>query len=197
MSTATVDLDELQAEADSRLAELREQRQRLAPEALRTKTGATKLARVEAEIREAEQSLDRVQLARTETARREEQARADAVSERRTAALQRARELQTERQKAAKAVDTALRRFATTLASWDRITTEQEQTLRAAGWNGERAMQARARPWMVEAAIALALRDAGCPRGIVGLQSFTGPISLGPRHEGPLADQDARPVEPV
>ena len=197
MTTATVDLEALQSETEAELAELRDRRRRLAPEALRIRSAAGKLTRVEVQIREAEQALERVQLARAETARREEQARLDADAQRRAGGLARARELQSERNAAAREVDAAARQFAVKLAAWDRITTRQEQALRAAGWNGEHAMAARPRPWMVEAALGRALGDAGVPRGMIRMETFTGATaSVRPGKVVPLAECDARPVEP-
>lgn len=195
MTTATVDLEALQADEEARVTDLRGQRQQLAPEALRTKTAAAHLARVEEALHASEQKLERIRLARAENARRSEQAEIDAAAERRAAALQRARELQAERQRQAKAVDAAARRFAEALAAWDRSTTEQERALREAGWTMETAIAARPHPALIEGALQRALTDANCPAGIIRLESSGSPTHRG--RPSLLADGDARLIEPA
>lgn len=184
------------AEVEARMAALRDERQRLSLDAL-TDAGARKrLAAVERQLDECEAELDRVELARREQARRQAEAIEAAENERRQQALTHARELQAEREKAAHAVDLAAARFARELRKFDRITTEQETTLRRVGARNAADM-ARPRSWQIEAALMHALREAGCPHGIIALEAFAGPAHIGPGWVRPLAESDARPIEPA
>jgi hypothetical protein len=188
-----VDFDDLEREAGARLSELRDRASRLSVEALTDPKVAGALSALEAEIRETEQTIGRVRIARREASRRDVEAREAAEATSRADAVAKARQLQADRERSARKVDSELRRFATALRAWDRITTEQETSLRRAGWSGERAMAARPKRWMIEAAIMRALTDAGCPAGIITLGSFTG--ALGPSQVRPLVELDGKPVE--
>lgn len=184
-----VDLDEFRAGTEARIAELREQRQRLAPEALTNTAAAKRLATIEADLAAAEQALERVDLAAAETDRREIEAREQAEAQARAEGLQRAQELQRDRELAAVEVDTAARTFAEALQRWDAIAAEQERAVRQAGWSSVTAQAVRPRPHMVEDALRMALFDARCPRGIVRIEppaTGAGVVSL--------ADGDARAV---
>jgi DNA repair exonuclease SbcCD ATPase subunit len=188
------DWEALEAASEAELEQLRERRQRLAPEALTQARAATQLAKVEGEIRDAEQRAERIQLARTELDRREAEEELASAQAAREAALQQARELQTERQRLAAEIDERAAAYAAALRAWDRVTSEQESALRNAGWAADVALMARPRAWMIECALARALRDAGCPHGIIELGSVVGQAQ---RHIRPLAEADARPVEPT
>ena len=164
-------------------------------EALTDSEVAAELRAVEDDIANCEAALERVTLARAEQDRRGQQAQAEAETERRDEGMRHARRLEAERRKAARAVDSALRKFAAALRSWDKTTSEQERALRAAGWSAEQAMAARPRSWQVEAAIGRAVRDAKCPAGIVRLEAFRN--GLFPSHVKPLGELDAKVLSPV
>lgn len=190
-----VDLDALQKDAERRIEQLREQRMRLAPEALTDSEVAAELKAIEGEIANCEAALERMKLAWAEKDRRSRQEQADAEAERRTAAMRKARELEAERRRASRAVDSALRRFATALRSFGKTTTAQERALRAGGWSMEQSQAARPRPWTIEAAVMRAPWDASCPSNILRLESFNN--GLGPSHVKPLAENDAKVIEPA
>jgi hypothetical protein len=192
-----VSLDAMQADTETRLAELRQRRQELSLDALTDQGVAKRLATVESDIATAESALERVGLARAEGQRRELQARSEAEAERRANALQQARALQSEREKGAAAVDAAAKAFAEKLAAWDQITTRQESALRVAGRTGYAGSAVRPQPWMVECAVQHHLSAAGCPRGVMRLGSFMpGPGASQPASRvRPLAELDFRPVE--
>jgi hypothetical protein len=187
------DFDALQADALAELEQLREQRAHLALESLTNPKAAARLGKVEEDVREAERRIERIDLARSEAERQALEAEHAAEAQARADALQRARGLQAERQRLAGQVDEAAAAYAAALRAWDRVTTDQEASLRLAGWPGDTAAMARPRPWMIECGLAHALRTAGCPRGIIELGSVVG---LPQQHIRQLAAADARPVEP-
>lgn len=188
-----VDLAALAADATRRLGELEEQRLHLAPEALTDKKAAAELADVESEIAACRRTLERVGLAREEQQRRVLAAEASAREEARQAHLAEARRLQAERETAAVAVDKAAAVFAQKLRAFDRITSEQESHLRRAG-DVTAAGIARPRPYLFELALERALRDAGCPYGILRTETLTGVNRVPMAQIRPLVESDARPI---
>jgi hypothetical protein len=164
-----LDLDAIEADAKTRLVTLREQRQRLSPAALTDGTVAAEVDSIESEIASAQATLERIPLARLEAVRREEEAKR--LAKVRRPHLDEARRLAVKREEAALAVDAAAKVYAESLRVWDRLTTEQEAVLRRAGRDGRAA---RPRRWAIEAGLMRALIDAGCPRGIVRLETFMG-----------------------
>jgi chromosome segregation ATPase len=193
---ADIDLGALAADATRRLGDLEEARLRLSPESLTDATVAGELSRVESEIESCKQMLERVRLARTEVERRELQAQADAAEAARQAHLAEARRLQAERRKQAAVVDKAASVYAKALREFDRITSAQEAELRRAG-DRTAADIARPRPWMFELALAAALRDAGCPHGILRVEALAGAEHVSQSAIRPLGLSDSRPIEPA
>ncbi len=184
-----VDLDALQTDAETRLAELLDQRQRLALDALTDAGVAAELRDVESEIAAAREALERVELARVENARREEEAQTAEQAEYRRECLDRARELQAERERAARSVDSGFTKAAHALRDWDRIATQQWQLLRSAG-EEHPAIAARPRSWVVEEALRHALIEAKLPHGII---NFGAPART--QRPQSMSKNDPRPVE--
>ena len=194
----SVDLDALETSARANVQRLEETVARLSLDAVKDPAVREELVDCESQLTEAERELERLGLARGEQGRRDQEAAEQAEAGRRDAALQRAQELQSEREKAARATDSALRKFAHALRQWDKITSEQEALLRQAGWSFEAAMAARPRPWMAESAVQRALRDAGVPSGLIRMEAFSGlEPAVSPGRVRPLAECDAKPVAPL
>ena len=182
----TVDLDRIEADATARLAELTEQRARLALDALVDADVQAELESVESEVSACEQAIQRVALARGEQGRREQAAAQAAEDERRQAALDRARGLQVERESAVRAIDSGLRKAATAWADYSRVCVDQQRELRAAG----RPDGGPAPSSAIERALAKALEGAAAPPGMIDLPPLSGRPAL-------LAELDPRLVEPA
>ena len=183
----TVDLDAIETDTTQQVERLRERQQGLALDALTDPAAARELAKVKADLTSAELALEHVELARSERARREQEALDQAAQQGRDAALARARELQTEREKAARMFDSAAAKLAAALADLYRICGEQSNALLAADQRQARWL-AQFRPGSVVDGLKHALHEAGSPD----------PFDLPPtRHPQPLAEGDARPIEPA
>ena len=189
MSTTaeSVDLDRVERDTQEQVERLRERRQMLALDGLTDPAAAAELSKVKADLDAAENALGHIELARTETARREQEALDQAAQQARDEAFARARELQTEREKAAARFDAAASKLASSLADLHKICGEQANLLLAAGRRQARD-QAQFRPGSVVDGLKHALQEAGA----------RDPFDLPPsRHPRPLAEGDARPVEPA
>jgi len=108
---------------------------------------------------------------------------------RRQAHVARASELGAERLAAARAVDSALRKFASALADHERIATDQARELYWAG-NRQAADIAKSRSYRIGSALRFALREARVPSTAIELP----PMLQTPIR--PLVEQDPRAVEP-
>jgi hypothetical protein len=90
-------------------------------------------------------------------------------------------------------VQAALEQAFTVLRAWDLKTTAREAALRRAGQH-QAANVSRPKSWMIEVAIADAMKRANGPPFMVGLESFLGGANaLGPRHVQPFTVSVPRP----
>ena len=174
-------------DAERRLPELRLERQRLSLDAASDPQLAAELAEVESEVRNCELALERATLAAVERGRRDAESRDRAEAEAREAALQQARSLQSERERAARGIDSGARRLAAALADYDRICREQDVALAAADRRPS-ANAARMREMACQSAVAFALREASAPR-VLDLPA------LRPADVALMIEADHRPVE--
>ena len=162
-------LGAIQADARERLETLREQRARLAPEALVDAAAKAEMANLEDEIRAAETALDLVEVARGETGRREREATASAEHAAAVAAEAQAQTLQPQIAKAAQRVDTAAGVFAESVTAFRDLREAQAGAL-ARTPRGAEAVRARQyKPARVSEALSVALRERGVKiEGVVG-----------------------------
>ena len=117
MTTMTIDPDAIQADAEKRLAELKEQAGRLAPEALADERIAQELRDVESEREAAERQLEHVRLARSEIDRREQTAKAEAEQARKTKLIAQADKLAARLAAAGEQIDSAALRLGEAVAA--------------------------------------------------------------------------------
>jgi hypothetical protein len=190
---ATVDLDELQAAAETRRAELAERRQILSLDALASTKAAAELAKLEREVADVDAQLGQIGLARQERGRREAAAAAAAEEKRKAEALERARELQAKRETAAKRFDKAAAVLAAATEDFCSASVEQAHALEVAGIQAAGHGFAKSlSPWMLEAALHSALdRRPGVLRAFEIRWSY---IRIPDRR--PLAELIGRPVDP-
>jgi hypothetical protein len=183
------DLDALERDAAARATELREQARRMAPEALKDPRVAEEMRSVSSEPADAERTIAQIELAREEGARRESEAREQAEAKRRRAALAKARQLQVEREAAARRVDRAFKAAAAALTEWERACREQGEQIRVAGLALEGV---RVAPLVVdvEGAMRHSLHAAQMPPGLT-------PVLNPNARARPLSEADAKPVEPA
>jgi hypothetical protein len=184
------DLDALESDAREQIESLNQQRQRIAPEALKDENVAAELRGLAGELAAAERTLDQVALARLENERRDQEAERDAEARRKAKALQRARELQNEREMAARRVDRGAKQLAVALHDLDAICESQRIDLMEAG-EARDSVRVLPLPSSIESAIAFAMREANAPRGIINLPGA--PVG----REMPLAKTDIKPVQPA
>jgi hypothetical protein len=151
-----VDLDALEREARAHVDELREDRARLALDALSDPDAAGELASCERRLADAEDALERVGLARLERGGRDVEACSQAERDRQTAALAAAGRLQGVRLKAAERVDRAAAEWVAAVVEYLSLSRQQVNEFRAAG----RRVSAVA-GWPIEASLALEMRRAG------------------------------------
>jgi hypothetical protein len=131
MAVADANLTSREADIHRQLEQLREQRQRLAPEAMTDRKAAAELERVEAEIQGQEQELERIGLAQTELSRRDDEATAEQRAQACAAALERVSALGEQRARAGRAVDAAAVKLAKALRDHHEASIEQGHALQA------------------------------------------------------------------
>ena len=182
--TRTEELAALQSDAEQRVLDLEEQRARLAPEALVDGSVKDELATVEGEIAEARKAREVATLAQEELVRRERQAEADAQQAEVNRALDRARSLQDERAKAARAADVAARKYAEALAGYRDVCDSQAHQLSAAGRGEGDLRRCSFSTALAAGALRHALLEADAPH-IEGLDMYG-------RKDRPLADTDPK-----
>ena len=175
-------------DAERRLPELRRDRARLSLAVQSDPQFAAELADIESQIISCTLAIERAGLVAGERDRLDAESRELAEAEARRTALDQARSLQSERERAARAIDSGARRFAVALADYSRIVIDQDRALTAADRRPS-PNASRAREYAVQAAIVFALEQASAPR-LVDLP----PIP--PRDVRPLTDGDHRPIEP-
>ena len=178
----TLNLAALERDARKRLAELRDQRQRMSPEALVDDRVRSELDDVESQIRAAEAELRRIELAGTEHDRRAQQERTDGEQARRDGHMAEARRLQPEIEKAIATFDRELGKAMAALRRYHDLSIAQLQQLGAAG---QRPQHPGA--WVVNAAVKYHLQRADIPPGVVEIGG-----DVRARAE-PLADSHPRP----
>ena len=181
-----IDLDALEADCKSNISNLRAAIGRLALDALHNPAAREELTDCEHQLDEAEAELGRLALARAERERRDIEQHTEQERARRAAAFARARELQGERQKAARSVDRAAARFVEAVAEFVDVARRQESEFAAAGMLAARDA-ARPKGFVLEAAFAHALRSSGAD--FVGLGLWDRLPAVG-AHAKALADAD-------
>ncbi len=162
------DLDGLERDAESKLAECEGHEARLALDALTDPKLAEELRGVQRERAAAEGQLRQAKMAREEIARREKQRGRDAAQAVRLAALREAQELQARKRAAAKAADTHARAYAKALADFASASGALKSALSRA-----RQRPPADFPGDPERGLRLAMTDAGVPRGIIDFAGMT------------------------
>jgi hypothetical protein len=197
-ATAAVDLAAIESGIQAQITELDAERAQLSLDAFSDKRAKALLDDVEDRLAAAQAELGRVQLARAEQERRVTEARETETRERQAAALNEARRLQGLRAKLAAAVDDATRAYLEAVAAYIVVCRKQERQLIEGGWSRENADTARPRGHAIEAAFAVAKRQVE-PAGVFGGIGLwqQAPPSVPPSRQAPLAESDARPVEPL
>jgi hypothetical protein len=158
MSAQAPDIQAVAADAERRLAELREKRQLLSLPAIEDPDGpeAKELTRVEGEIASIGSQLQRAQLATHEQARRETETREAEERKVREAARQQVQKLQPQVQRGLAAIDAQLAALAGEVKAQKALTDRLAQELRAAGEGPGRT--ASRRDWAEERRLTSALR---------------------------------------
>jgi hypothetical protein len=185
-----LDFDSLEADARGKLEQAEAVEAELSLDALTDPAVADELRNVQSERRSAEDALRQIEQARQEQTRREAEARKQAEAKRKLQALDRARAHQAEREAAARAVDKGAAMLAQALHDLDRAASAQHAALVEAGRDSS-SVRVFPLPLSIEAAIALAMREAKAPAGMV---SFSGAVH---GRLAPLAESDVRPIEPA
>jgi hypothetical protein len=163
-------LGAIQADARERLETLREQRARLAPEALVDAAAKAEMANLEDEIRAAETALDLVEVARGETGRREYEASEAAARAVREQGEAEARELQPQIHLAAVELDAAAHAFAERAAAYRDLKEGQAGAVGRSG-RGQEAVRGRSfRRREVAAALNVAMSEHGIGGAIEGFE---------------------------
>jgi hypothetical protein len=168
--------------------ELRAKRRALAARALADPSLEPELADVEQQLAAAENRAERQHLAEQQLADEAEQAECDAAQAAIDAALERAVELASDRQKAAAAVDAAARRFALSVAEYKAVCEAQTAELRKAGRGGPQHGNAAFRESRVTGALTYALRQLGSRTTLVDI-GRTRDVRM-------LVASDSSPVQP-
>ncbi len=174
------DLAAIERDADARVALLRKQRQRLAPEALTDDAVKAELLNIESELVEAERAAELAPLAREERERREREAREQAKEQQREAAFNRGRELEPERVKRAQGVDKAIAALMKALKAYRDTAGEQYANLRRAGLDPQRH-----HPERVLAAVRAGMLAEQLPS--VAFADVFGPLG---KNDRPLAESE-------
>jgi hypothetical protein len=190
-----VDLDAIEVDAQEKIDRLREAVSRLSLDAFSDPAVREELIAVEHELSDVEVELQRIASARAEQERRDMAAREAAETERQQAAYNDARRLQVERSTAAKAVDRAGESHVAAVLRWVDVCRRQEAKLRESGRPAVADM-AKPRGHVVEAAFAHAFRDAWWAGTLRGLGIWDRLPLIRQAHKRPLAESDAKPVEP-
>ena len=186
----TVDFDALEGEMNETIQRLEQARQRLAFDALGGDAEIrSELNSVESELGSARGELARLDLARVEAARRELEAEKESRRAAQDAAYSRAREIQAEREKAVRAIDSTAAKFAAAVADYARCCQRQQIALTEAGVRPDLRSGARLLPIRVEGALKAALREHRAPNAL-DLPPI--PVSL----VKPLQETDPRIVDP-
>jgi hypothetical protein len=157
-TTQTIDPDMIEQDAERQLADLKEQAERLAPEALTDETIAQELCGVESEREAAERQLQLARLARSEIDRREQVAKDEAERVAREKLLTQAAKLAARLPAAAQAVDEAAAQLAKAIAA-HRDLYDRELALRMEAGVAEQPSGWHRPPY--DLALRFALREAG------------------------------------
>jgi hypothetical protein len=192
-TTAPTDIDVIEQQLRERIEELGDRRQALALDALNSPEAREQLVDVESRLAGARAELEHVDLARVETDRRAAEASEAEAQAKRDAGLDRARELQTVRELAAKRFDKAAKALAAAADEFCTASVHQERELAAAGIRpGRHGLRVGFKPWQLEVALRTALdRRPGVLR-MFGMRFPHYPMNV----RRPLADLVGRPVEP-
>jgi chromosome segregation ATPase len=182
------DLDAILADAKQRVEELREQKERVSPEALIDAAAADELRSIESELSEAVRAQELAGSAKRELERREVEAREKAEADRIAAAEAQAQKLGSERYAAATLIDRRFREVAAALAGYQKLCEAHEGALAEAGGAGRGGFVAWAQPNASRIAGALGywLREAHVRRGLLPLSGVLAGT------EQPLADGEEK-----
>jgi FtsZ-interacting cell division protein ZipA len=161
-------LGAIQADARERLETLREQRVRLAPEALTDAAAKAEMLNLEAEIAAAETALDLVEVARGETGRREREATEQAEREHREAENAAALKMVPAVAKQKGVVDAVLASAAAEVVKLEEVQDRQGAHYVAGGMDAFSARGVRFRADEVESAVRFHLRAAGLFSRVTG-----------------------------
>ena len=163
------DLDALERDAQERVTELRQQRQRIAPEALTDASAKQELLDVEVELAEAERAAGLVPLARAEGDRREAEAKERAESEHRDELKAELAKLDGECAPLAEACDRAIHAMVESMRALLAVWEERRQTrteLEIADGHKIVGEYGELRP-AIAFAIMYFAGKAGIPRGLI------------------------------
>ncbi|MFZ2049898.1 MAG: hypothetical protein WAU69_03060 [Solirubrobacteraceae bacterium] len=164
----------IESDAQTRVGELRDQRQRLAPEALVDDRARQELLDVESQLREAERAAELAPLARAETARRARAAIETDERERQQAALAWAKKLAPQRAKAAAALDAAATVYAECVSAYRDVVREHASAVAGSGVGPAGARRCAYKEGeSVKAGLRRALHDAGLAPDFEALGRFS------------------------
>jgi hypothetical protein len=162
-TTETPDIDAIRADAERHVSELRDQRQRCAPEALVDDEAAEELRAVEAELADAERALELSALGEVEVARRGQEAEGEVQEKARQAAQTEADKLERIIAGDERALDEKLAAFAAALRVYaDHCSAREGALIRAGNGGDSRTIPyARASTLRVEGALQHYLHEQG------------------------------------
>lgn len=188
----TIDFDQREAEVDSRIKVLEEARQRLAYEKVLGSDPdvVQEHATVQSQLSAAYGEKADIGLARVEHARREMAAEKEARAAGQQAAVDHARRLQVDRERAVRGIDSACVKLACALADYRRVCAGQGLALTRAGWREDVRSGVRLIPLLIEGGLKHALREQR-------VEDVFDMHPLPPRHVKPLKDSDPRILEPL
>jgi hypothetical protein len=168
-----LDFDALAADAEQRLAELRQQEERLSLPALEDPAGAEahELRSIREEITSKVELLEQSRAAGRVKAQREQEAAQQAEEKRLAAAQRKVDVAERDLAKAARALDEGMEAFAVALASYIEREGAVRRTVNEAGGRGSSVRTPASR---FEAALVHHLSRARVPRGAIELPLITG-----------------------
>jgi len=189
------DFDQIEADLNARLAALREQRQSHALDSLSDKGAREQLEAVERDLAATEGELGRLSAARAEQERRDEVAAREAKNAAELAALDKAAELQVQREAVAAKIDTAIKAFVRNSVDYFDLSAKQANEL-SLGGRKEAARSARSTiGYKIEAALANALIVEANGR-LPMLERM--PMIAGAHRQSLVdAERAGRPIEPA
>lgn len=196
VEASELDFDALEATCGTTIEELQASVARLSLDALTDPEVRLNLIDAEHRLSEAEHELTVVARARAERERRDHEALQKAMDAKRQQHYVAAQKLQPAREQAAVAVDEAAQVYVRAITQYVTAAREQQAELLKAN-QPHAASAARPNGFAIQASFALALRDARWNRAFNGLGLWDRLPLISPNRQKPLAELDARAVEPV